>query len=334
MKILMVGGAGYIGSHAALCFYKKGYEVLILDSFVTSPLFNPDWATVIKADFADAQALDNVFKNYDISAVMHFAASTQVAESMSNPALYYENNVAKTVLLLNSMRKHGVKSFIFSSSCAVYGNPEYLPLTEEHPKNPVNIYGKTKLIIENILEDYSDIYNDFNYVSLRYFNAAGALPEHGLGENHNPETHVIPLALEAARKGKEFKIFGIDFETKDGSCIRDYLHVVDIADAHWRAYLHLKNGKPSEVFNLGTGKGVSVKELINSVQKVSGLKINAVEKERRAGDPPILVANYSKAKNILEWQPRYSDLDLIVKSAFIYHNMNAHNSVKNTTVET
>jgi UDP-glucose 4-epimerase len=320
MAILMVGGAGYIGSHVSFYLHQKGYDVIILDNFLTSSPFNPSWATVFRADYADSAMLSKIFESYDISAVMHFAASTQVAESMQNPGLYYENNVAKTILLLNSMRKHGVKNFIFSSSCAVYGNPQFLPLTEEHPKNPVNIYGKTKLMIENVLEDYSEVYKDFDYVSLRYFNAAGALPEHGLGENHNPETHVIPLALSAAKTGKEFGIFGTDFDTRDGSCVRDYLHVMDIADAHWRAYAHLKEGNPSDVFNLGTGSGVTVKEIVNSVQTVSQIKMNIVEKGRRAGDPPALVADYSKVKNILKWQSKFSDLDFIIKSAFVYYN--------------
>lgn len=320
MTILMIGGAGYIGSHVSLYLYQKGYDVVILDNFSTSTPLNPDWATVYRADYADAAMLSKIFETYKISAVMHFAAFAQVAESMKDPGSYYENNVAKTIILLNIMRKHGVKNLIFSSSCAVYGEPQFLPLTEDHPKNPVNIYGKTKLLVEDILKDYSDIYDDFCYVSLRYFNAAGALPEYGLGENHKPETHIIPLALEAAQHGKTFKIFGNNFDTKDGTCVRDYLHVMDIADAHWRAYIHLKDKKPSDVFNLGSGHGITVKDILASVSKISNVELKTIEIERRAGDPAVLVADYSKAKNILGWQPRFSEIDFIIKSAFVYQN--------------
>ena len=318
-SILITGGAGYIGSHTAFYFYQKGYEVIILDSFISSPPFNPDWAIVYKADYADIAILDKIFVKHSIGTVMHFASSTQVVESMTNPGLYYENNVAKTICFLNCMLKNGVNNLIFSSSCAVYGIPEFLPLMENHTKNPISIYGKTKLIIENILEDYSKCYN-FNYIALRYFNAAGALPEYSLGENHMPETHLIPLVFCAAKENKPFNIFGTNYNTKDGTCVRDYLHVVDIADAHWRAYIHLQHTQTSDVFNLGTGAGFTVKEIIKSVEKTYGCKIKTVEKPNRPGDSAVLIADYSKAKNILGWSPKNSELNFIINSVFVYQN--------------
>ena len=317
--ILITGGGGYIGSHVGFYLYQKGYDVLILDNFSTTAPINFDWAKIIRGDCSDCYVLDSIFENYKIDAVMHFAAFSVVSDSMSNPAAYYENNVAKTISLLNSMKKHGVSKLIFSSTAAVYGIPEHLPITENHPKNPVSVYGRTKLMMENIIQDYSDIY-DLRFVALRYFNAAGAVPEFGLGERHNPETHIIPIVLDSAKTGKPFNVFGINYETKDGTCVRDYLHVIDIADAHWRAYLHLKDDKPSDIFNLGTSSGLTVKEIINSAEKITGVKINTLEKSPRWGDPSTLIADASKAKNILGWEPKFSDIDFIIKSAFVFHN--------------
>ncbi len=315
--ILVIGGAGYIGSHTAYLLKQKGYKVIVLDKYVHNQQFNPSWATVIKKDFADAETLEHIFSTYNISAVMHFAACIEVGESVKNPLKFYENNVSKTITLFNAMRKNGINKFIFSSSCAVYGMPQQLPLTEDHTKNPINPYGKTKFMIENILEDMNQAYG-FNYVSLRYFNAAGALPEEQLGEQHKPETHIIPLLLRAAQNGLPFNIFGNDYETKDGTAVRDYLHVLDIAQAHLAALQHLEKGHPSDCFNLGTGTGFSVKEMVDAVEKVCRTPIKTVWQERRPGDPAVLVADPTKAQTILKWQPKYSDLEFILKSALAF----------------
>jgi UDP-glucose 4-epimerase len=317
--ILVTGGAGYIGSHTAYLLAQQGYQVIIIDSFIHNQYFNPRWATVIKSDFADTVALEKIFTTYNIHAVMHFAAYIEVGESVKNPLKFYENNVSKTITLLQKMLEHGVNNIIFSSSCAVYGIPERLPLTEDHPKNPISPYGKTKFMIETILQDADDTYG-LHYVALRYFNAAGALPEECLGEQHKPETHIIPLLLCAALQESPFTIFGNDYETKDGTAIRDYLHVLDIAQAHLCALQHLEHGNPSDCFNLGTGSGVSVKEMIETIEEIIRTPIKKVWEQRRAGDPAVLVADPSKAQNILQWQPRYSDLNFILQSARAFAN--------------
>jgi len=317
--VLVIGGAGYIGSHTAYLLAQRNYKVIILDSFVHHQYFNPSWATVIKNDFADTQTLNDIFTTYSIDAVMHFAACIEVGESVKNPLKFYENNVSKTIALLNAMKSHNVNKLIFSSSCAVYGTPQQLPLTENHQKNPISPYGKTKLMIEAILEDLSAAY-DFNYVSLRYFNAAGALPEEQLGEQHKPETHIIPLLLQAALNKLPFNIFGDDYNTKDGTAVRDYLHVLDIGHAHLAALEHLNNGNPSDCFNLGTGNGISVKEMITAVENVCRQPINKNWHKRRAGDPPVLVADPSKAQTILNWQPKYSEIEFILKSALAFEH--------------
>jgi len=313
--ILVTGGAGYIGSHTAYLLHQKGYEVIIIDSLEHKQQFNYNWARFIKSDFSDEKVLQKIFTSYNIQAVIHFAAFIEVGESVKNPLKFYENNVVKTIKLLKTMLAHNIKKFIFSSSCAVYGKPQYLPLTEDHPKNPISPYGNNKLIIEMALKDFCDAY-DLQYVSLRYFNAAGAMPQYGLGENHDPETHLIPIILRAALHSKPFYIFGNDYATKDGSCVRDYIHVWDLAQAHWLAFEYLYNENPSDYFNLGTGNGFSVKEIVKSIQKICGFKINILHKTRRKGDPPTLVANPQKAKDILGWEPQYSNLEYIIKTAY------------------
>ncbi|MEX0940249.1 MAG: UDP-glucose 4-epimerase GalE [Candidatus Babeliales bacterium] len=315
--ILITGGAGYIGSHTAYLLAQRGYQVIVLDSFMHNQYFNPQWATVIKEDFADKSVLENIFTSYNIQAVMHFAACIEVGESVKNPHKFYENNIAKSLVLLNSMIEHNIKKFIFSSSCAVYGLPETIPLTEEHSKNPISPYGKTKQMLETILEDFHNAY-DLEYINLRYFNAGGALPEEYLGEQHKPETHIIPLLLRAAQNKMPFTIFGYDYDTKDGTAIRDYLHVLDIAQAHICALQHLENGNPSDSFNLGTGNGISVKEMVHTVENITRQKLKLQWEKRRAGDPAILVADANKARTILNWQPHYSDIEFIIKSALAF----------------
>ncbi len=318
--ILITGGAGYIGSHTAFLMYKKGYKVIILDNFWQNQSFNHNWAQVIKGDFADKKILEKIFKENQIDAVMHFAAFIEVGESVKNPLKYYQNNVVKTLDLLEVMLKHDVKKFIFSSSCAIYGIPQYLPLDENHPKNPINPYGKCKLIIEETLKD---LYNSHNlkFVSLRYFNAAGSLFGENLGERHLNETHLIPLLLRAAKKNKTFTIFGDGYKTKDGSCVRDFVHVSDIAQAHVLALEYLNKNECSDFFNLGTGNGFSVKEIVAAVEKILTTKIKIKVEKRREGDPAILVADSSKANEILNWKPKYSDLENILKSALHFENI-------------
>ncbi len=315
--ILITGGAGYIGSHAALYLVQKGYKVIVLDDLLQGQSFPHTWATFIKGDMADKELLHNLFTDYNVQAVMHFAAFIEVGESVQNPLKFYQNNVAKTLTLLETMLAHNVRNFIFSSSAAVYGMPERVPLIEDHPKNPISPYGQSKLMIELALHDLAKI-GALNFVALRYFNAAGALPEFGLGEQHTPETHLIPLLFKAAQTGAPFKIFGSDYPTKDGSCIRDYLHVWDIADAHWRALEHILHDKPSDCFNLGTGCGISVKQMIEAIEKVCQTKITTTFEKRRPGDPAILVADAAKAATILQWKPQFSDLDFILHSAYAF----------------
>lgn len=315
--ILITGGAGYIGSHVAYTLVQQGYKVILLDSFIHNQRCNPSWATVIKADYADKQILETIFTTNSIKAVVHCAALIEVGESVNNPAAFYETNVAKTVTLLQKMVEHGIKKIIFSSSCAVYGNPEFLPLTEDHPKNPINPYGKTKLMVEMILQDFQSAYG-LEYICLRYFNAAGALPQEGLGEQHTPESHLIPRVLHALLDQAPFTIYGNDYETKDGTAIRDYVHVLDIAQAHLQALHHLDAKKPSDCFNLGTGHGFSIKEIVEMVQKICYTKIKLVYAKRRTGDAPILIADPLRAETILGWKRNYCQLEFIIKSAHAF----------------
>ena len=315
--ILITGGAGYIGSHIGYLAAQKGYEVIVLDAFRHQQMFNPMWARIIKGDYADRELLRSIFVNHKIQAVIHCAAFIEVKESVINPIAYYENNVSKTITLLEEMIAAQVKKIIFSSSCAVYGQPQFLPLTESHPINPMSPYGKTKAMVESILADAANAAG-VEYVSLRYFNAAGALPEEFLGEQHQPESHLIPLLLRAALIKAPFSVFGTEYPTKDGTAIRDFVHVLDIAQAHLLALEHLQNGYPSDVFNLGTGNGFSIKEMIHAAQEVCASEIKIQYAQPRAGDPHTLVADPSKAKTILRWQPIYSDLPFILRSALAF----------------
>jgi UDP-glucose 4-epimerase len=317
-KILVTGGAGYIGSHMADLLVQHGYEVVVLDNLVTGFRDAVLNAELIIGDFGDSKLLDDLFIKHKFDAVMHFAAFIEVEESVTKPAQYYQNNVINTLHLLDAMVKHNVKNLIFSSSAAVYGEPEYIPLDEKHPKKPVNPYGRSKLIIEEILPDYDKAYG-LKTISLRYFNAAGNDPEARLGSKHEPATHLIPLVLQAASQRKDnIKIFGTDYATPDGTCIRDYIHVVDLCEAHFLALDKLFSGSESSAYNLGNGDGFSVLEVIETAKKVTNKPIKVIESGKRAGDPAVLVADASKAKQELNWQPKFADLETIIKHAWLW----------------
>lgn len=317
-NILVAGGAGYIGSHMVLFLLEKGYNPIVYDNLSEGHKEAVLGGTFIEGDLADTKKLHEVFNNFDISGVMHFAAHCYVGESVTEPRKYYQNNVFNTYNLLNTMLEHKIDKFIFSSTCATYGNPIKLPLTEDHPQNPINPYGNTKLVVEKILSDYSKAYN-LNSISLRYFNASGAEPEGRIGEAHDPETHLIPNVLDAALGLKELKIFGSDYETPDGTCVRDYIHVTDLAQAHWLALEKLLSGYKSDFFNLGNGEGYSNKQVIETAEKVTGKKIKVEMADRRPGDPPTLVGSSEKAKNILGWKPEYDSLEKILQTAWKWH---------------
>ncbi|HIC95986.1 TPA: UDP-glucose 4-epimerase GalE [Candidatus Bipolaricaulota bacterium] len=314
--ILVTGGAGYIGSHTVKQLLRRGYEVVAYDNLSEGHREMVLCGEFVEADLADPEALRRTFTCYPIEAVMHFAASCRVDESVREPRKYYENNVVNGLRLLQAMLEHGVKMMIFSSSAAVYGDPERLPIPEDHPKRPKSPYGRTKWIFEQILEDYAQAHG-LRYISLRYFNAAGSDPEGEIGEWHNPETHLIPIVLEAALGERDHvEIFGTDYDTRDGTCIRDYIHVNDLAEAHILALEGLKAGRPNTVYNLGIGRGYSVREVIETCRRITGREIKVVEGGRRPGDPPVLVADPAKAKEELDWEPRFKALEGIVETAW------------------
>lgn len=312
-EILVVGGAGYIGSHMVSVLRKHNYPVVVLDDLSAGhreAVLNADF---IEGNLADKKLLKQLFSQYQFVAVMHFAAFTQVGESVTNPAKYYHNNVCGTLNLLDEMLAAKIKYFIFSSSAAVYGNPEYTPIDIVHPKNPINPYGKSKLMVEQILDDYDRAYN-LKSVCLRYFNASGVEPSFRIGERHDPETHLIPLVLQAASgRNKNIKIFGKNYNTKDGTCIRDYIHVVDLCDAHLLALENLLKNSVSKKYNLGNGHGFSVQEVIDAAKRITGKSFTVIDAPKRAGDPAILVADAAQAKRELNWQPKYADLDTIIE---------------------
>lgn len=320
--ILVTGGAGYIGSHAVLALQRAGYQVVILDNLVYGHqdiVENVLKTELVVGDTNDRTLLDNLFQTHDIAAVMHFAAYAYVGESVGDPAKYYRNNVIGTLTLLEAMKAAGINKFVFSSTCATYGVPKTIPIPEDHPQNPINPYGASKLMVERILKDFDPAY-DFKSVYFRYFNAAGADPNGLLGEDHNPETHLIPLVLQTALgKRESISIFGTDYPTEDGSCVRDYIHVTDLADAHVLGLEYLLKGGDTTVFNLGNGNGFSVKEVIETAREVTGKEIKAIECDRRPGDPPALVGGAEKAREVLGWNPQYSDLKAILSHAWQWH---------------
>jgi UDP-glucose 4-epimerase len=325
-KILVVGGAGYIGSHMSWMLRERGEQVVILDNLSSGHKDAAFCGTFIEGDLCNSNVLNKVFTDHNIEAVIHFASSIQVGESMSDPAKYYENNLVNSLNLLNALRNHGVLKIIFSSTAAIFGNPDYTPIDENHPLNPINTYGWTKLMVERILADYDRAYG-IKSVSLRYFNAAGAHPDSIMGERHDPETHLIPLVLDAASgRRAEITVFGQDYGTYDGTCIRDYIHVMDLGEAHWLSLQHLINGGSSNSFNLGNGNGYSVNEVIRSVEKVTGLNVPVKYGSRRFGDPAVLVSDSTKIIDLLGWAPRYSSLDEIVEHAWQWHKRQADQS--------
>jgi len=320
--ILVVGGAGYIGSHVVLALQEAGYPVLVLDNLsrghrdIVEDVLQ---AKLVVGDIGDCAFLDEVFALYPIAAVFHFAAYAYVGESLITPSLYYRNNVANTLTLLEAMRKAEINRLVFSSTCAVYGVPDIVPIPEDHPRRSINTYGTSKSIAEQIIADYHVAY-DLNYVCFRYFNAAGADPTGRIGEDHDPEPHLIPLILQTALgKQDAIQIFGTDYPTKDGTCIRDFIHVCDLVQAHLLGLDYLLDGGKSTVFNLGNGNGFSVRQVIETSKWVTGKSIRVVEKTRRQGDPPILVGDASKAKRLLGWHPHYNDLEEIITHAWKWH---------------
>jgi len=319
MDILVTGGAGYIGSHCCKELRRRGYTPVTLDNLVYGHRKNVRWGPFFEGSIDDCKVLDNIFNHHRIQAALHFAAFAYVGESVTDPQKYYQNNLKGTIGLLDSLIAHGVKYVIFSSSCATYGIPENIPIDETHSQHPINPYGKTKYMVEEILGDYSNAY-PIDYMSLRYFNAAGADLESEIGEEHDPETHLIPLVLDVAKgRSKKVNVFGTDYDTEDGSCIRDYIHVSDLADAHVLALEKLLEGHQSEFINLGTGKGYSVLQVIGTASKITRIDISYEVTNRRPGDPAILVAANDKARRVLGWSPRYPDLETIVSSAWKWH---------------
>ncbi len=320
--ILVTGGAGYIGSHTVLALVQAGYQVIILDNLVYGHRDLVEQilqVKLIEGDIKDRSLLDNLFQTHYIEAVMHFSAYTYVGESVTNPDKYYRNNVLGTLTLLEAMLAASIKKFVFSSTCATYGVPQFIPLTEEHPQNPINPYGMTKLMVEQILSDFDVAYR-LKSVCFRYFNAAGADPRGLLGEDHNPESHLIPLVLMTALgKRESISIFGTDYPTRDGTCIRDYIHISDLADAHILGLEYLLKDGESAVFNLGNGNAFSVREVIAAAEEVTGITIAVQECDRRPGDSPVLIGTSEKAKNLLSWKPCYPDLKDIVAHAWQWH---------------
>jgi UDP-arabinose 4-epimerase len=317
--VLVTGGAGYVGSHCCKAFAQAGWKVVVFDDLSRGWRDFVRWGPLIEGDILDPNALSAAMAEVKPDAVAHFAALAYVGESVTEPAAYYRTNVVGTLNVLDAMRASGVDKIVFSSTCATYGVPVRTPIDEDHPQSPINPYGRSKLMAETILRDHASAY-DLRYVALRYFNAAGADLDGEIGEHHEPETHVIPLAIHGARRGdSSFSIFGDDFDTRDGTAVRDYIHVVDLADAHCRALNYLKQGGRSDVFNLGAGVGTTVREIAAAVANIAGRPLARTIIQRREGDPPSLVASAEKARAVLGWAPRHSDVGTIARSAWGWH---------------
>jgi UDP-glucose-4-epimerase GalE len=319
MNVLVTGGAGYIGSHTAKALARSGYQPIVLDNLSAGHRWAVQWGPLVEGELADEDLIRSVLRRYEIEAVMHFAASAYVGESMQTPARYYRNNVANTLTLLDAMLAEDVRRIIFSSSCATYGSPEMVPISEDTPQAPVNPYGETKLIVERMLGWYGRSY-ELRSVALRYFNAAGADTDLEIGEQHDPEPHLIPRVLQAASGTlPHVDIYGTDYSTPDGTAVRDYIHVTDLADGHVRALRYLIDGGATTALNLGTGSGYSVREIVSAVERTSKLPVPVREMPRRPGDPPILVANARRSMDLLGWRPQYSSIETIVDTAWRWH---------------
>ena len=325
MAILVCGGAGYIGSHAVHALVEKGEEVVIVDNLQTGHrgALNPA-AKFYEGDIRDASVLDRIFTENKIEAVIHFAANSLVGESMEKPLLYFNNNVYGMQVLLEAMVRHGVDKIVFSSTAATYGEPKRVPIHEDDETCPTNTYGETKLTMEKMMKWVSRA-NGVRYVSLRYFNAAGALPDGSIGEDHKTETHLIPLILQVPTGRRDhITVFGDDYPTPDGTCLRDYIHVVDLADAHVLALEYLRKGGASDIFNLGNGQGFSVKEMIAAAEKATGRSIKVEIGARRAGDPAQLIASSEKARSVLGWKPQFTDVEQVIGTAWKWHESHPH----------
>ena len=320
MSILVCGGAGYIGSHTVHQLVEKGEDVVIVDNLQTGHMgaVNPK-AKFYKGDIREAEVLDRIFTENKIDAVVHFAANSLVGESMTNPLKYFNNNVYGMQVLLEAMVRHGIDKIVFSSTAATYGEPERIPIMEDDRTEPTNPYGQSKLIMEKMMK-WVSLANGIRYVSLRYFNAAGAIEDGSIGEDHSPETHLIPLILQVPLgKRDHITVFGEDYPTPDRTCLRDYIHVLDLADAHVLAIDYLRRGGESNIFNLGNGQGFSVKEMIEAAREATGLDIKVEIGERRAGDPAQLIASSEKARKVLGWQPKFTDVKAVIGTAWKWH---------------
>jgi UDP-glucose-4-epimerase GalE len=319
-NILVVGGAGYVGSHTCKALALAGYNPVVLDNLSSGHRWAVRWGPLIEGDAADRKLIRHTVLEHDIRAVLHFAAIASVAESVQHPRKYFSENVATTLHLLAALLETPVRTFVFSSTCATYGIPTEIPITENCPQVPVNPYGESKLFIEKTLHWYGEAYG-LSHVSLRYFNAAGADPDGEIGEDHDPETHLVPLTIRTALgQREELDIFGADHQTPDGSAIRDYTHVADLADAHVRALEYLSDDGLSTAFNLGTGQGSSVRDVIRTVEEVSGARVRRRHRPRRPGDPAFLVAQADRANKVLGWEPRFKTLEPIVRTAWHWHS--------------
>jgi UDP-arabinose 4-epimerase len=323
MRILVTGGAGYIGSHTARLLAENGHEAVVYDNLSRGHPWAVRWGPLVKGDLAERELLTKTLMDYRIEAVVHFAAFALVGESMQQPELYFRNNTLGSLALLESMQRAGVASIVFSSTCATYGNPERLPLREDHPTRPVNPYGESKLMTEKMLRWFEECHG-LRWTALRYFNACGAHPDGDLGEWHDPETHLIPNILRAITgEIPHLEVYGTDYPTPDGTAIRDYIHVLDLAEAHLKALEHLGHGGECGVWNLGTGKGHSVREVVRVVEEVTGRKVPLKECPRRPGDPPELVADPQRAMAKLGWKPRWSSIELVVETAWKWETRKA-----------
>ena len=319
-KILVTGGAGYVGSHACKLLAQSGYEPITFDNLSTGHASSVKWGPLIQGDLHETALLVKTIEQYEPIAVVHFAASSYVGESVANPFKYYLNNVGGTVSLLQAMTTTGLKNIVFSSTCATYGTPDVQLISETCPQLPINPYGQSKLMIEKILGDLANK-DQIHHISLRYFNAAGADKDGEIGEHHDPETHLIPLAIRSALGGAVLKVFGTDFSTPDGTAVRDYIHVEDLGRAHILAVERLLNGGSSDYFNLGTGRGTSVRQIIEGLEHL-GVPVQAINAERREGDPAYLVADASKASHVLGWKPQYQSIDALLATALAWHKKN------------